>query len=227
MAVKDLNLKQQAYDYLKTRILDCDIKPGEYINEKEILETLEIGRTPFREAIIMLQAEHLVEVRPRHGTYATKLTREDVIEVFTMRKMFEPVAVFTYLNRIDFSKLLENDSKMEQLAKRAVEVHPSVLCATDMDFHASFIESSENTRLVRLFKPVFQDAYRISMFNNWATNTEGQTWKDTYEQHHSILQAIFAQDQQEIIRTYNTHLNHYLGSALATIDAYEQDRSEI
>ncbi|MDX9984086.1 GntR family transcriptional regulator, partial [Sphaerochaeta sp.] len=65
--MKDLNLKQQAYDYLKTKILNCEIKPGEYICEKDILESAEISRTPFREAVIMLQAEHLVEVRPRHG----------------------------------------------------------------------------------------------------------------------------------------------------------------
>lgn len=221
--MKDLNLKQQAYDYLKTKILNCEIKPGEYICEKDILESAEISRTPFREAVIMLQAEHLVEVRPRHGTFATRLTRTDVIDVFSMRKMLEPVAVFTYLNRIDVSKLLENDRLMEQLSKNVEEVPASDLCKTDMAFHSFFIENSGNSRLSRLLNPVFQDAYRISMFNNWFSGTGGKTWKETYVQHHQILQAIFKEDKQEIVSTYNTHLNYYLASALATIDLYEKE----
>lgn len=221
--MKDQNLKQQAYDYLKTKILDCDIKPGEYINEKKVLESAAISRTPFREAVIMLQGEHLVEVRPRYGTFASKLTKSDVVEVFSMRKMLEPVVVYTYLNKIDISILLANDRELYKLSQNSEKVHASEICKIDMAFHSFFIESSGNERLKRLFTPIFQDAYRISMFNNWYTKSSGNTWKETYEHHHKILDAILKEDQQEIIQTYNIHLNYYLGSALQTIGQYEKE----
>ena len=65
--------KITAYSYLKEKLLNCEFKPGQYLNEKEIVQSSCFGRTPVREALILLQAEKLVEVVPRKGTYARSI----------------------------------------------------------------------------------------------------------------------------------------------------------
>ena len=47
------NLVEKAYDALKKKILCMEFKPGDYLNEKALMEELGIGRTPLRQAIIL------------------------------------------------------------------------------------------------------------------------------------------------------------------------------
>ncbi|MCK9302429.1 MAG: GntR family transcriptional regulator [Sphaerochaetaceae bacterium] len=219
---KDTSLQTYAYTYLKTKILNCEILPGACIDEKKILEKLDVGKTPFREALLLLQSEHLVEAKPRHGLFVSKLTTQDVREVFSIRKMIEPIVTIEYLDRIDLSALMENDTHLKQLTEQSQEKDMFALCRTDMDFHTFFIKNSGNSRLIRLLTSIFQDAYRISMYNAVLSGTYDQTWKETYVQHHQILQAILREDKKEIINTYTMHLNYYMVSILRNLAALKK-----
>ncbi|MEI3179236.1 MAG: GntR family transcriptional regulator [Lachnospiraceae bacterium] len=52
-------LTNQAYEYLYRKIVSCEYLPGQELNEKQLLEETSFGRTPLREALLMLQAEFL------------------------------------------------------------------------------------------------------------------------------------------------------------------------
>ena len=39
-----LSLKLQAYQYLKTKILNCEYRPNEFLNEQKLCAEMEIGR---------------------------------------------------------------------------------------------------------------------------------------------------------------------------------------
>ena len=56
------NLKMTAYTELKRRILRNELKPNEYLEEKQLCEMLGISRTPLREALSQLEREQLVGV---------------------------------------------------------------------------------------------------------------------------------------------------------------------
>ena len=51
-------LTNQAYEYLYRKIVSCEYLPGQELNEKQLLEETSFGRTPLREALLMLQAEN-------------------------------------------------------------------------------------------------------------------------------------------------------------------------
>ena len=42
--------KEIAYDYIKPKIVFCELKPGDILDEKKIIEELGFSRTPIREA---------------------------------------------------------------------------------------------------------------------------------------------------------------------------------
>ena len=48
-------LTNQAYEYLYQKIVSCEYLPGQELNEKQLLEETSFGRTPLREALLMLQ----------------------------------------------------------------------------------------------------------------------------------------------------------------------------
>ena len=64
-----LSLKLQAYQYLKTRILNCEYRPNEFLNEQKLCAEMgNISRTPMRDALGRLEQEGLITILPKKRT---------------------------------------------------------------------------------------------------------------------------------------------------------------
>ena len=58
---------------LRQRIVEGQLAPGDKLNERELSESLQVSRTPLREAIKMLAAEGLVELLQNRGAVVASL----------------------------------------------------------------------------------------------------------------------------------------------------------
>ena len=65
-----------AYKILKENILRLDLKPGEELREIDLFQSLNMSRTPIREALILLKHDGLIETLPQSGTFVTKIDKE-------------------------------------------------------------------------------------------------------------------------------------------------------
>ena len=83
-------LREKAYRAIKDRIVSGQYRPGQPLNEKEIIQELQISRTPFREAINALNEENLVQIFPNRGIFVRELTLRDVSDGFEIRLLLEP-----------------------------------------------------------------------------------------------------------------------------------------
>lgn len=86
------SLSAHAYRVLLDRLIMLDIQPGEPIIEKQLAEELGIGRTPVREALKRLEADHLVVTYPRRGTFASQVDVTELTHVSEVRQALEPLA---------------------------------------------------------------------------------------------------------------------------------------
>lgn len=77
---------------LRDRLVLVDIGPGAPIDEAAVGAELGVGRTPMREAIKRLEAERLVTVYSRRGTFAAPVNLTDLAEVSEIRAELEPLA---------------------------------------------------------------------------------------------------------------------------------------
>lgn len=95
------SLKLQAYQYLKTKILNCEYRPNEFLNEQKLCAEMgNISRTPMRDALGRLEQEGLITILPKKGLMVSGITEEDVHSMFEMRLLVEPYALRTYGNAI-------------------------------------------------------------------------------------------------------------------------------
>ncbi len=78
------HMAEEARQRLEEMIVTLELKPGTVWSELELSERLAIGRTPVREALKRLEAEHLVEIVPRSGA---KITQIDVMQQLLMLEM--------------------------------------------------------------------------------------------------------------------------------------------
>jgi len=103
-------LPDRVYAALKERVLTCVLKPGERLVEAELCASLEVSRTPLREALNRLANEGLVVASPFRGYSVAPLTARDFHDLCEVRRMIEPAVAALAAERAmpdDIARLTE------------------------------------------------------------------------------------------------------------------------
>ncbi|POZ62095.1 GntR family transcriptional regulator [Chromobacterium alticapitis] len=77
-------LTEQIAQYLGKQIIQGEMKPGERIQELRIASELEVSRGSVREALLILQRRHLVDIFPRRGAVVASISASDVSDFFDL-----------------------------------------------------------------------------------------------------------------------------------------------
>lgn len=93
-----------AYHALLDMLLRLEIAPGTPLNESELMATIGVGRTPLREALNRLEAERLVKIYPRRGTFATEVNLTDLALITEIRVGLEGLAAASAATRATSSE---------------------------------------------------------------------------------------------------------------------------
>jgi DNA-binding FadR family transcriptional regulator len=133
-------------------------------NEDHLAAELGVSRTVLREAIKVLQAKGLVEVRPRTGTrvrprrswhlldadvvawqFADMERGEDMRELYEIRATIEATAARLAAERRTEEQL--HDIEAHQRRIEAASAEPIALRTADFDFHSAVVDAAQNSLL--------------------------------------------------------------------------------
>jgi len=76
------SLSEQIAQHLGQRIITRDLKPGERIQELKVAGELNVSRGSVREALLIMQRRHLVDIFPRRGAVVSGLTADSVNNLY-------------------------------------------------------------------------------------------------------------------------------------------------
>lgn len=76
------SLSEQIAQHLGQRIITGQLSPGERIQELKVAGELDVSRGSVREALLILQRRHLIEIFPRRGAVVSQLTPELVNSLY-------------------------------------------------------------------------------------------------------------------------------------------------
>lgn len=79
----------EAYESLRTAILNCSFTPGMALSEIAVSEELGVSRAPVRDAFRRLVGDGLLEVIPQRGTFVTRLSRARIEDAIFVREVIE------------------------------------------------------------------------------------------------------------------------------------------
>lgn len=152
----------EAYETLKERIDKGVYPPGFTALEEELAADLQMSRTPVREALIRLQEEGLVEVRPRRGMQVRALSTADMREIYETLAGLEAMAVDLLARKghgpETLSRLFEPVERMER-ALKADDL--SAWAEADEDFHEALFSLCGNARLSALGQSLLGRTRRV------------------------------------------------------------------
>jgi DNA-binding GntR family transcriptional regulator len=86
-------IRDKVYQYIKFAIVSGDYQSGERIIERELADKLNVSRTPIREALFRLESQGFVKTLPRKGVVVSRLSPEEIIEIFTILSALESLAM--------------------------------------------------------------------------------------------------------------------------------------
>ncbi len=174
-------VKNKAYRYIKEKIITCQFQPGTFIDEKQVAEHLGVSRTPVRDAINILANENLVNIIPKKGIIVTKITSKDVMEVFQVREIIEPIAISNFAYNLNLEKLNFFKEKYSLGGFDEEEAHE-----LDDEFHKFIVSAYKNEYMDNVFLDLQDKNKRIRKMSG----TLKQGINITYNEHLSIISLI-------------------------------------
>jgi DNA-binding GntR family transcriptional regulator len=193
------------YDALRSAILSRSFAPGQRLNVHELAADLGVSLTPVKDALTRLEAEALIYIRPRSGTFVTAVSPDDVAEAFEIRCALECLAAEKAMTRA-------SEGDVNGLRALAIEISEPpdaeaarlTHAARNIDFHKRIVGLSGNRRLVQMYESL--DAHiqiaRIHLrLGDWKTRVQAER-----EEHLAIVEALERRDGAALVASLRHHI---------------------
>lgn len=185
----DKLLRRQIYEYLQTLLSKGFLRPGETISLNKIAESMSVGRTPLRDALLELQAEGLVVFLPQRGIMIREFDLEEMVKLYEVYGALEAQVmnkVFPLLGEAEVNELETLNKNMWQCMS---EGQYKEFVALNNAFHDVFIKIAQNEIMVGMMKLMRRRLFEFS-WDKWTTRW-GEKWRlYNCKEHDEIIKLI-------------------------------------
>lgn len=142
------SLAEAVYESLLEGIIRGQLAPGTFLSAASLSTKLEVSRTPVHDALWMLASDGLVEIQLGRRARVASFTRDDLWEIFELRKFLEGPAAELAAGRMDQRQFKPLRSAADELQDERMSVDWTHRWSVfDEQFHRLIAESSGNRRL--------------------------------------------------------------------------------
>lgn len=135
---------------LRARIADGKLLPGTKLSELALAAQLGVSRNTLREAFTVLAGEMIITRFPNRGVFVAAPGREEIREIYRVRRMLEPAAVL-WGPELDVDALGEVVADARQaLARGSV----AEMASANQRFHEELIRSTGSRGLAEIMTRV-------------------------------------------------------------------------
>jgi len=200
--LKKENLGTQVFEQLKGMILRGEIPPGRRIVESEIALSMDISRTPVREAAHKLEAEGLLTPLSKGGYAVRGLTISDIEDTFDIRSILESFAGYLAATRHSEGELITLELKIDEFQRYLDRGDLKRLSVVNTEFHEALYELSRSHRLIKMIHGLKDE---IHFLRNIILNSEEMA-RLSNRDHRGIVEAIRKRDANKVERQLKEHI---------------------
>ncbi len=149
------NASAAATELIRAAIVDGRLAPGQRLKEEELARELGISRTPVREALLILQAEGLVDAAPNRGAVVKALDADDLEDLYQLRALLEGHAARRAAANISETALVSLRDSCDRF-ERIIEGDVQELVKENLLFHNVILDASGSRRVSDLVRRVIE-----------------------------------------------------------------------
>ncbi len=201
-------LRATLHDELTARIRDQinegELAPGTRVPERLLCERFGVSRTPLREALKVLASEGLLELSPNRGATVSRLTVEDVEEVFPVMGALEALAGELACAHITEEELAEIRALHYQMVLHYTRGERPAYFQLNQAIHEKILAAAHNNTLSNQYRGL---AGRIRRAR-YLANMSKARWAEAVAEHAEILAALSERDGPRLAAILKRHLQN-------------------
>ena len=200
-------LPMQVLNKLMDWIMDGKLTMGEKLNTEELARQLGVSRMPIREALKSLEKMGLAESIPYVGVKLVSLEQEDVLQIYLMRQLLEPLAAGEACKKITEEQIHE----LEEIHKEYIpiveadEIDAKKLYLQNRKFHFAIYSISEMDRVCAMIESLWDTLsfFKLIYGRDVIKNTNGA--KNMIAEHQGYIDALKNRDAERLKKSlYDT-----------------------
>lgn len=211
------SLAEEVTEILRNRILQGEYEIGEKLTESKIASELKVSRTPIRDAFRELEKEQLVEYIPNKGCFARGFSREDMTDIYAVRKAVEQLAIRRVIEHADEQKLAELAEQLDRMRCYTEQGNYEKLLQANEEFHYMIYRMTGSRFIVRIMK-TYQEYVHLA--RRETLKTDGDLDK-IFQKHEALYLAIADRDVDTAVQAVAEHLD---ASSERALKRWHQDR---
>ena len=146
---------------LEEKILEGTLKPGQRLIEAELCKIYGVSQTPLREALRILETHGYVVHEPRKGVTVTRITAEEIEEIYRIRANLESLATYLAIKRCTPEVISELKKVHQKMIKVAERKDTKDYFALNLKFHDIIINASRSKRLIQMIQAFVKQTDRF------------------------------------------------------------------
>lgn len=193
--------KDAVYSSLRAAILRGDFEPGERLVIDTLARGLGVSTIPVREALQLLQADGLIDIRPHVGATVTDIRPDTVYEVFKLLEATEIISGRAACERMSDEEIAELSALVD--AMNDLTDDPERWSAENVRLHRFICECSGTRLAGEVMAKALDQWNRIRCYYLDAVFTS--RLPRAQKQHRALLKALKKRDADKLERVIQKH----------------------
>jgi DNA-binding GntR family transcriptional regulator len=195
---------EHAYEYLRDAITRGRYTPNQRLVEADLVETLGVSRVTVRGALLRLEQDGLVEIRPNRGARVRSFTPQEALRVLQVREVVEGLAAALAAERMRPDSLAELGAILRKMESAIRDGDLLLYSTLNGQFHRLILDVANHEVVEQVLgtlrHPLIRYQFRTVLVPGRAEQSLGE--------HRRILQALERGDARSAERAAREHVAH-------------------
>lgn len=209
--VRAPNLRAQAYENFRQQIMRAQIRPGQFISQRELMQLLAMPLGAVRELIPRLEAEGLLHTVPQRGLQIANVDLKLIKNAFELRLLLEREAAVRFATSASDAELERIEAEHLSIVRRARAgpIDEALLAeATQVDWglHEHMIDALGNELISEAYRI---NSLRVRLIKFEHSSLAADILLAAMEEHLWFIEALRRRDAAAVAE----RLGHHIESA--------------
>jgi DNA-binding GntR family transcriptional regulator len=205
------SLRAQAYESFQQQIVQANIRPGQFISQRELMQLLGMPLGAVRELIPRLEAEGLLRTVPQRGLQIAHVDLKLINNAFQLRLLLEREAAIRFAASVsdaDLTAIADAHLRIVRRARSATIDDELLSDATTVDWglHDMMIDALGNELISDVYRI---NSLRVRLIKLEASALSPEALLPAMEEHLWFIDALKRRDAQAVAQ----RLTHHIESA--------------
>lgn len=203
------SLRAQAYENFRQQIMQAQIRPGQFISQRELMQLLGMPLGAVRELIPRLEAEGLLHTVPQRGLQVANADVRLIRNAFEFRYLIEREAALRFTvsaSDVELERIETEHRLVLERARQGPITEDLLAEATQIDWglHEHMVDAMGNELIAQAYRI---NSLRVRLIKFESSSLSAGVLSNAMEEHMDFIAAMRRRDGAAVAERLRHHLD--------------------